>query len=138
MDEAIPVEAVVIDPERRGLGMRLKAARESKGFTQDAIAERFGVNKATVSAWETGRGVPDALRLRALARLYDVSSDALLWENSLTPEAMKLAAEFDSLNEAQRATWRLVWLGYVAGTSQGGEGLPMPPAHLPAESTRRQ
>lgn len=127
-----------IDPERRGFGQRLQAARKhakrqdgGTGYTQDEIAARFGVKKATVSAWETGRGAPDAYILRALAKLYGVSSDALLWEDSLSPEAMAIAAEFDHLGERQRGAWRLAWLGFVAGTAAGGENLPAAPKDLP-------
>uniref|UniRef100_C5CJM4 Transcriptional regulator, XRE family n=1 Tax=Variovorax paradoxus (strain S110) TaxID=543728 RepID=C5CJM4_VARPS len=93
--------------------MRLASARDGKGMTQDQVAERFGVNKATVSAWETGRGVPDALRLRALAKLYDVSADSLLWEDSLSPDAMKFAAAFDGLNEQQKRQLFAMWEAYI-------------------------
>ena len=102
-----------IDPVRRGLGMRLASARQNKGFTQQDIAARFSLNKATVSAWETGRGIPDALTLRDLAKLYDVSADGLLWEDSLSPEAMKFAAAFDGLNEQQKRTLNAIWMAYI-------------------------
>lgn len=102
-----------IDPIRRGLGMRLASARKGKKLTQDQVAEKFSLNKATVSAWETGRGVPDALTLRALAKLYDTSADSLLWEDSLSNEAMQFAAEFDSLNETQKRTLHAMWMAYI-------------------------
>lgn len=110
-----------IDPVRRGLGLRLASARKGKGLTQDQVADRFKVNKATVSAWETGRGVPDALTLRALAKLYDTSADALLWEDSLSPEAMKFAAEFDNLTDKQQRTFRTVWMAFVADSASDGD-----------------
>jgi putative transcriptional regulator len=100
------------DPVRIGLGLRLKSAREAKEMTQQAVADLFGVNKATVSAWETGAGAPDALRLRRLARLYDVSADAILWDDSLTTEAMRFAAQFDALNDKQQRSFRAMWLAY--------------------------
>lgn len=110
-----------IDPVRIGFGMRLASAREGKGMTQDQVAERFGINKATVSAWETGRGVPDALRLRALAKLYDVSADGLLWEDSLSPDAMKFAAAFDGLNETQKRTLYAMWEAYIRESATDAE-----------------
>jgi len=106
-------EKAAIDPVRKGVGMRLASARESKGFTQDDIAKRFSINKGTVSAWETGRGDPGVYRLRELAKLYDVSADALLWEDSLTPDAMKVAAQYDELNERQKRTFYAMWMAYV-------------------------
>lgn len=110
-----------IDPIRKGLGLRLASARKGKGMTQDRVAERFQVNKATVSAWETGRGVPDALTLRSLAKLYDTSADALLWEDSLSPEAMRFAAEFDNLTDKQQRTFRTVWMAFVADSASDGD-----------------
>lgn len=106
-----------IDPIRVGLGMRLKAAREGANMSQKQVAERFDINKGTVSAWETGRGDPGVYRLRELSKLYDVASDALIWEDSLSPDAMKLAAEFDGLTEKQKTTLRALWLAFVQASS---------------------
>ena len=111
-DKESPAEQP-IDPVRAGFGLRLKSARESKDLSQADVAARFGLNKATVSAWETGRGDPGVYRLRELARLYDLSADALMWEDSLTPEAMKVAVQFDSLNEKQKRTFYAMWMAYV-------------------------
>lgn len=118
---AYPAAMTEIDPVRRGLGLRLASARKDKKLTQDDVALKFSLNKATVSAWETGRGVPDALTLRALAKLYDTSADALLWEDSLSPDAMKFAAEFDSLNEAQKRTLHAMWMAYIRESATDGE-----------------
>lgn len=122
------IEKTIIDPLRRGVGMRLAVAREAKEFTQDDIAKRFSLNKATVSAWETGRGDPGVFRLRELAKLYDLSADALLWENSLTPEAMKVAAQYDGLNEKQKRTFYAMWMAYVQESATDDEvekGMPI-------------
>lgn len=109
------------DPTRQGVGMRLKAAREGKDLSQLAVAKLMGVNKATVSAWETGIGDPGIYRLRELSKLYSVSTDALLWEDGLTNEAMQFAAQFDSLTEKQRATFRAVWLAFIQNATDDEE-----------------
>jgi len=101
------------DPIRQGVGLRLKAAREAKGLNQQEVADRLGVKNATVSAWEKGLGDPGVYRLREIAKLYDVATDAILWEDSLSPDAMRFAADFDSLTEKQRATFKAVWVAYV-------------------------
>jgi transcriptional regulator with XRE-family HTH domain len=97
---------------RQGIGMRLKVAREAMGKTQQQVADHFGVKKGTVSAWETGGGMPDAARLRALAKYYKISSDAILFEDSLTSEAMQIGAQFDNLSDAQQKMFRALWLAY--------------------------
>lgn len=101
------------DPARKGLGLRLKAARETRGMTQQQVADQFAVKKGTVSAWETGGGIPDALRLRRLARLYQVSADALLWDDAPSLEAMQFAAAFDAMTESQRSTLRTIMMAFV-------------------------
>lgn len=102
-----------MDPIRLGVGLRLRAARKGKGLTQDDVAEHYGVKKATVSAWETGRGDPGVYRLLELCDLYGVAADAILQEDSLTPDSMKIAAEFDSLSDKQQKVFRAVWLAFV-------------------------
>jgi transcriptional regulator with XRE-family HTH domain len=118
-------------PERVGLGMRLKAARESVNLTQQAVADRFGVKKGTVSAWETGEGCPDALVLKALAKLYGSSADGLLFEDSLSPQAMKVAAMYDNLAEDKRRLFSAMTLAFIEdGVSDGdvAQHLPAPPS----------
>lgn len=101
------------DPnEKTALGARLAACRAMKGWKQDFAASQLGVTKAALSAWETGRNMPDALFLRKLSKLYDVSVDAILWDNPLSQEAMQFAAEFDGLTDKQRRSFKVMWMAY--------------------------
>lgn len=109
------------NPIRQGVGLRLKAERERNGLSQLQVAKHFDVSKGTVSAWETGLGDPGIYRLRELAMLYGVATDALLWEDSITPAAMMFAADYDSLTEKQQATLRAVWLAFVRESTSDGE-----------------
>ena len=54
------------------LGMRLRAAREDTGLTQQAVAERLEVTGQTVSNWEAGRHEPSGENMAMLAALYCV------------------------------------------------------------------
>jgi transcriptional regulator with XRE-family HTH domain len=101
------------DPVRQGVGLRLKAARENAGLSQKDVMDRLSLKPGSVSSWETGIADLGIYRLRDLSKLYGVATDAILWEDSLSPEAMKFAADFDSLTERQRATFRAVWMAYV-------------------------
>lgn len=118
--------------ERQALGLRLKAARELAGMTQSDVCAAMKANgstigKAAVSAWEKGRNIPDALWLKRLAKIYNTSLDALVWENSLSPTSMKIAAEYDNLTDAKRRAWDVLWLGFITGASQKGDDLPVAP-----------
>lgn len=105
------------DPLRQEFATRMRLAREAADLTQLQVAERFGLNKGTVSAWEQGRGVPDAMRLREVARLYKCSADDLLtgrapltWPFSepLHSEVLKLRPEdMAALENVMRAHLRI-------------------------------
>lgn len=104
----------VHDPEdKKSLGKRLAACREVRGWKQEFAAKQLGVTKAALSAWETGRNMPDALFLKKIAKLYDVSVDAVLWENALSHDSMRFAAQFDGLSEKQRQTLNTVLMAFV-------------------------
>lgn len=124
----VVAEAKVIDPERVGFGMRLKAAREARQLTQDDVAKRFDVNKATVSAWETGRGDPGVFRLRELSKLYKTSSESLLWENAPSNDAMQIAADFDGLDERKQQTFRTLWMAFLQDAMADERVSHIPPA----------
>jgi transcriptional regulator with XRE-family HTH domain len=113
--------------DKQALGQRLAAARKLQGLTQQEAADDLKITKAAMSAWETGRNIPDALAMRKLAKLYGVSVDALLWDYALSVEAMQVAAWFDSLTESERRTYRAVILAFVQKGNQGGEALPTAP-----------
>jgi len=101
-----------IPPQQAALGQRFKTLRTVKHLTQQQVADRLAIKKATVSAWETGRNMPDPFSLRQLAKIYAVSVDALLWDDSLSPEAMKFAAQYDNLSGAARGMFEAMWLAY--------------------------
>ena len=58
---------------------RVKQARESKGYTQDQVADLTGITKATISRYENGkRKDPARQELKKLAKCYDISVDWLI------------------------------------------------------------
>lgn len=57
---------------------KLKALREARGFTQLQVANRIGVSKAMISAYETASKVPSLEVLVRLSRLFGVSVDYLI------------------------------------------------------------
>ena len=66
--------------DNRRIGERIKTARKKKGMSQEMLAEKLGVSFQAVSSWETGRFVPDAEHLPALAKELGLSLDALFAE----------------------------------------------------------
>ncbi len=58
------------------IGKQIKKFRTEKGITQEQLGEQLCVTTQAVSRWERG-GTPDAELLPELARILDVSIDAL-------------------------------------------------------------
>ena len=58
----------------------IKKRREALGLTQTQIADRLGVAKMTVSAYEAGKNMPGAEKLPALAQILGCTIDELYHE----------------------------------------------------------
>lgn len=67
---------------------RLAARRRAAGYSQEALASKLGVSRQAVSKWERGEASPDTDNLIALAALYGVTLDDLLYADpSQEPES---------------------------------------------------
>ena len=60
------------------IGQRIHALRIKHGFSQEALAERLGVTRQSVSKWELGQALPDIEKVVMLSRLFRVTTDSLL------------------------------------------------------------
>ncbi|MEY8561695.1 helix-turn-helix transcriptional regulator [Eggerthellaceae bacterium 3-80] len=86
---------------------RLAARRRNAGLSQEALADKIGVSRQAVSKWERSESSPDTDNLIALAALYNVSLDELLYgdvvesEASVEPEEV-VAEVIDDANEADQ------------------------------------
>lgn len=60
------------------LGQRIRAARESAGFTQENLAEAVGVSRTAVARWESDDIEPKLQNLISIAELLHVRTDSLL------------------------------------------------------------
>ncbi len=59
-------------------GMKLKTLRLQNRFTQADIAQKLGVTKSVISAYETGLRLPSYDILIQIAKLFKVTTDYLL------------------------------------------------------------
>ena len=59
---------------------RLQKLRKEHGYSQEQLADELNVSRQAVSKWERGEASPDTDNLIALARLYNISVDGLLFE----------------------------------------------------------
>lgn len=85
---------------------RLVAARKKRGFSQDELGKRAGLQPAAVSLFETGSRKPSFDNLRRLADALDVTADYLLGRTE-DPEGFAEAGAafrdgFEQLTKEQR------------------------------------
>ena len=57
------------------IGKQLKTLRKSQKMTQQAVADRVGITRATLSNYEIDRRTPDLKTLRKLAECFGVNLD---------------------------------------------------------------
>lgn len=61
-----------------GLKERLRALRESRGYSQKGLAKRLGCSPSLISSYETGERSPSLQNLGELADCFGVTADYLL------------------------------------------------------------
>ena len=67
-------ETTILSPESEDtLGGRLSFARDAAGISVEVLADRLGVRRETVLAWESDRSEPRPSRLLDMAGIYGVS-----------------------------------------------------------------
>ena len=57
---------------------KLQELRRQKGLTQEELAEYLYVSRTAISKWESGRGYPNIVSLKVIARFFEVTIDELL------------------------------------------------------------
>lgn len=78
------------------IGEKLKNARTKSGLTQEAVAEKIGVSRQTISNWENNKSYPDIVSVIHLSDLYAISLDVLLKEDAKMIEYLE-----ESTNEVK-------------------------------------
>ena len=81
---------------------RLADRRKDAGFSQEELAEKLGVSRQAVSKWERSESSPDTNNLIALAKLYEVSLDDLLYVDSAMED--DIAFETEDRAKQEQAT----------------------------------
>lgn len=71
--------------EAEHIGTRIRALRTAKKLTLQQVADEFGISRASVSEWESGRSKPDAAKLAKLALLLHTTVLYLLEGDTSKP-----------------------------------------------------
>ena len=98
----------------KAVGIRIKEAREAKGFTQEQLAEIVGLSPTHISVIERGVKAPKLETFVEIANALGVTSDFLLLDvldNSLQIAATELSEQIKRLSpkEQQKILAQILW-----------------------------
>lgn len=102
------------------LSDNIKILRKKKGYSQETLAEQLHVVRQTISKWEKGISVPDAVMLDRMAELFEVPVSVLLGgglevEEEQPSELNEIAQQLAVLNDqlVQQAVRRRKGIRYA-------------------------
>ena len=90
------------------LGSSLFQGRKQSGMSQEAVAEKFGVSRQTVSKWETDETLPDIRQAKRLAMLYGLTLDELI-DFDLDVQELERVVRNTSEEVQQKVDWNKLW-----------------------------
>ena len=82
------------------LSDNIKRYRKENGMSQDELAEKLDVSRQSVSLWETGQTQPTIENVISLAKIFGITSDALLADSDGASPAENDSAPDDRTNTA--------------------------------------
>ena len=90
------------------LGSNLSDARKKKGLSQEAVAEKLGVSRQTISKWETDETLPDIRQSKRLAGLYKLTLNELI-DFDLDVQEVQEAIARTSDAVTDKIDWTSAW-----------------------------
>ncbi len=90
------------------LGNSLFNARKKSGLSQEAVAEKLGVSRQTISKWETDETLPDICQSKKLAVLYGLTLDELIDFDADVKELEQMVRN-TSEEIQQKVDWTKLW-----------------------------
>lgn len=78
---------------KKSLGQRVRAARESRGVSQESLAKRVGKTVETISNLERGKTLPGLDALQDIAAALNVRLSTLLDEPTVGASVRRLDSE---------------------------------------------
>lgn len=101
-----------------GIGIRLKAARESKGLSQSDLHNKTGLSRTVLINYEAGRHKPGARELRLLCDALEVSPNHLIYGTE-DPHSRSIGLADTLLNMGEAAILPAAMLVPMCGAMLG-------------------
>ena len=91
------------------VGQQIKKTRESAGYTQDRFAEIIGMGTKNVSAIERGMVGVSLSTIKKICRIFHISSDTLIMDESSSLDIEKLNFLMERLKRLSTQQFELVF-----------------------------
>lgn len=136
----MPIESM---PE---FAARLKALRKEKGLTQQELADRLGLKRASLGAYEEGRAEPKLVNVVAMADFFGISVDGLLkgaddpeirWSGN-SMRILSVPVDVSDARERVAVVPVTAAAGYLQGYSDPGFVQDLPTFALPLKEVSDQ
>lgn len=82
-------------------GDRIAQLRKRENLTQEGLAKKIGITRASLSHYEKNRREPDYDTLNKLANFFNVSTDYILGREEQKDDVETIAAHHESENWSQ-------------------------------------
>lgn len=90
------------------LGNSLYEARKKSGLSQEAVAEKLGVSRQTISKWELDETLPDIRQSKRLSNLYHLTLDELV-DFDLDLKEIEQIIENTDEEKQKQVDWSRAW-----------------------------
>ncbi len=90
------------------LGNSLLNARKKSGLSQEAVAEKLGVSRQTISKWELDETLPDIRQSKRLSVLYHLTLDELV-DFDVDLKEIEHVIESVSEEKQKEIDWTKLW-----------------------------
>lgn len=89
-------------------GSSLSRARKKSGLSQEAVAEKLGINRQTLSKWELDETLPDIRQSKKLSVLYRMTLDELV-DFDVEVQEIEAVIAHTSPETQQKINWTQLW-----------------------------
>lgn len=115
---------------------RLYELRKQHNLSQEELAEKLGVSRQAVSKWERSEASPDTDNLIALAKIYGLSLDELIYGATENNEEKKDSEEKDdnTAEASEKAEKININLNEICIESDDGDKIKIGPSGILVES----
>ena len=82
---------------------RLLELRKKNGWSQEELGYKLDVSRQTISKWESGQTTPELEKLRTLSKIFDISVDELISDDSEEKSETKQTPTNDNVTKRKKS-----------------------------------